>query len=62
MKLLDTTPNLYTEDFAIDLVAELNSNLDDDWRYEVISVSQPDGPYSARIDVYDELGNFAGSF
>ena len=64
MKLLDATPNLYTLDFANKLVAELNSDLDDNWRYEVVNDPQPrpTGAYSARIDAYDELNKFAGSF
>lgn len=58
--LLDTTPNLYTLDFATELVIDLNLQ-SDGWHYEIVLDTYAE-VYNARIDVYDELGDFVGSF
>ncbi len=58
--LLDTTPNLYTLDFATELVIDLNLQADD-WRYEIVLDPYAE-VYNARIDVYDEMDDFVGSF
>ena len=56
MKLINSTPKLYTPAKAEEKAENLNSNLDDDWSYVV--KHDPKGTGYSLIEVYDEDGIF----
>ena len=54
MKLIDTTPTMYTKEDA-ELTAEV-MNATDDWTY--LAVHDPKGTGLSFIEIYDEDGGF----
>ncbi len=58
MKKLDTTGTLYTKEKAEEIAEEMNAA--DDWIYR--PVHDPKGIGYSFIEIYDEDGEFAGTF
>ena len=59
MKLLDTTPHLFTHADAVKIANELHTG-DPDWTY--IVVDDPKGTGYSRIVIHDETGEYVQDF
>lgn len=58
MMKLSTTTQFFTPENAREIVAQLNSDEEDDWTYTVKVAEKIEGPYPAVIELYDEDGEF----
>lgn len=57
MKLIDTTPSLFTPEKAEALAAEMGTE-DDEWTYK--ADHDPKGTGYSRVVIHDEDGEFVG--
>ena len=58
MKLLDSTPTLYSKERAEEIARVLNGSCDDDWTYE--ADHDPKGTGYSKVKIFDEDGEFVG--
>jgi len=59
-KTLDTTYKLFPADYANAKAAELNADVDDDWKYTAVHC--PKGTGLSFIEIHDEEGEFVSRF
>ncbi len=52
--------NIFDQDKAAELAAELNAKDEDGWIYTVVNNPDTNGPKTAIIKIYDEDGHFVG--